>query len=314
MKYAHYLDFSDLSAAEVRSLLARAAALKAEVRGGVRPPYLAGRLLMMIFERPSTRTRASFAAAMAQTGGHSFTLDAAGMQSARGESVADTARAISAMADAVMIRARSHDSLAEFAAHSACPVINGLSDRSHPCQTLADVLTFQELRGELHGCKIAWVGDFNNVLFSWAEAAALYDAKIVAACPPQYRPKQTPASVSWADSPADAAADADLVMTDVWASMGDEDAETRRRDFAGYAVDSGLMRRAKKDAIFMHCLPAHRGEEVAAEVIDGAQSAVWRQAENRMHAQKALLEMMMTGGADAAPSGEFHFRKNGTQE
>ena len=296
MKHAHYLDFSDLSASEARAVLARAVALKAEVRGGKRPPYFAGRILLMIFERPSTRTRASFAAAMAQAGGHSFVLDAAEMQSARGESVADTARAVSAMGDAVMIRARSHDALAEFAAHSACPVINGLSDRSHPCQTLADMLTFQELRGELRGRKIAWIGDFNNVLFSWSQAAAMCGAEIAAACPPQYRPPQTPAAVSWADSPKDAAADADLVMTDVWASMGDADEDARRRDFAGYSVDAALMRAAKRDAIFMHCLPAHRGEEVAAEVIDGNQSAVWQQAENRLHAQKALLEFLLAGG------------------
>ncbi|MGI9298224.1 MAG: ornithine carbamoyltransferase [Gammaproteobacteria bacterium] len=318
MKYAHYLDFSDLSAAEVRSLLARAAARKAEVRAGIRPPHLAGRLLMMIFERPSTRTRASFAAAMAQSGGHSFVLDAAGMQRARGESVADTARAISSMADAVMIRAGDHNALAEFAVHSACPVINGLSDRSHPCQTLADVMTFQELRGDLRGRKIAWIGDFNNVLFSWAEAAAMCGAEISAACPPRYRPPQPPAAVSWADSPARAAEDADLVMTDVWASMGDKDAETRRRDFAGYAVDSALMQRAKKDAVFMHCLPAHRGEEVAAEVIDGAQSAVWRQAENRMHAQKALLELLMAAddGRDSAKSRtrKFSFGRGGAKK
>ena len=293
MNIRHYLDFDDLSAAAVGRLLERAAAMKAEIRGGKRTPRFAGRVLMMIFEHPSTRTRASFSAAMAQCGGQAMVFDTAGMQMARGESVADTARAISAMADAILIRAKRHETLTAFAAHSACPIINGLSDRSHPCQTLADILTYQELRGSLQGRKIAWIGDFNNVLFSWAQGAEMFGAEIVVACPPSYCPPQMPAAVSRAESPTHAARDADLVMTDVWAGMG-EDESARRRDFADFAVSAEVMRQAKPDALFMHCLPAHRGEEVAAEVIDGAQSAVWTQAENRMHAQKALLELLMT--------------------
>ena len=284
-----------MSADESRELLARAATTKAAAKRGDRPPRLAGRMLTMIFECASTRTRASFAAAMAQSGGVATTLDAAGLQTARGESLADTARAISPMSDAVMIRARRHDSLLEFAAAAACPVVNGLSDRSHPCQTLADAMTFMELRGDLRGRKIAWIGDCNNVFFSWRQAAQMFGAQLAVACPPDYLPADLE-NIAVADSPAEAAASADLVMTDVWASMGDDDdSEKRRRDFADCAVDAKVMKAAAADAIFMHCLPAHRGEEVAAEVIDGPQSAVWQQAENRLHAQKALLEKLILG-------------------
>ena len=292
---AHYLDFSDLTAAQTRGVLARAAESKAQNRAGKRPPTLAGRMLMLVFERHSTRTRVSFSAAMARAGGQSFVLDAAASQMSRGESAADTARAVSAMCDAVAIRGGGA-MLREFAAHSACPVINGLTEKSHPCQALADVFTFIELRGELEGKKIAWVGDFNNVLFSWSQAAAMFGAELHAACPPEYRPKTAPEGIIFADSAAQAAKDAAAVMTDVWASMGSEaEAEKRRRAFAGYSVDAALMQKAAKDAVFMHCLPAHRGEEVAAEVIDGKQSAVWQQAENRMHVQKALLEFLILG-------------------
>ncbi len=292
---AHYLDFSDLTAAQTRAVLARAAESKAQNRAGKRPPTLAGRMLMLIFERHSTRTRVSFSAAMARAGGQSCILDAPGSQMARGESAADTARSVSAMCDAAAIRGR-HEMMAEFAAHSACPVINGLSGRSHPCQVLADVMTFLELRGELDGKKIAWAGDFNNVLFSWGQAAAMFGATLHAACPPEYRPKTAPDGIIFTDSAARAAEDAAAVMTDVWTSMGGEAEESeRRKKFAAYSVDAALMKKAAADAIFMHCLPAHRGEEVAAEVIDGKQSAVWRQAENRMHVQKALLEFLILG-------------------
>lgn len=292
----HFLDFSDLSAAAVEKLLARAAAVKAEVKSGDRKPRLAGRVLLMIFERHSTRTRTSFAVAMAQSGGHAALLDADGMQLSRGESIADTARAISGMGDAIMIRARQHQTLQEFAAYSTCPIINGLSDRSHPCQVLADVFTFTELRGDIRGRKIAWIGDYNNVLFSWTQAAEMLGAQIAVACPPEYRPAQTPAAVVWTDTPAQAADNADLLMTDVWSSMGDEEESAKRkRAFADYSVTADLMKLARPDAIFLHCLPAHRGEEVAAEVIDGSQSHVWQQAENRMHAQKVLLEHLILG-------------------
>lgn len=293
---AHYLDFSDLSVAATKSLLARAAAIKCDFRRGERPPLLAGRLLVMIFEQVSTRTRTSFGAAMAQLGGQSLVLDAAGSQLSRGESPTDTVRAISPMCDAIMIRARRHQTLEEFAAHASCPVINGLSNRSHPCQVLADVMTFVELRETLAGRKIAWIGDCNNVLFSWAQAAAMFEASLVVACPPSYLPPQLPAGVQVAETAAQAAENASLVMTDVWASMGDEQEQAQRHAaFADYCVNAALMQKAAPDALFMHCLPAHRGEEVTAEVIDGPQSAVWQQAENRLHAQKALLERLLGG-------------------
>ena len=292
----HYLDFDALSADDTAALLAHAAARKAQVKRGIRPPTLAGRVLLMLFELSSTRTRMSFAAAMAQAGGQAQIFDAAQSQRVRGESIADTARAISSMCDAIMIRAHQHDNLLEFAKYSACPVINGLSARSHPCQVLADVLTFQELRGDLGGRKIAWVGDCNNVFFSWAQAAAMFDAELHVACPTSYQPPKFPAGVHVAVSPAAAVADAALVMTDVWVSMGDEQEQLRRRAaFADFQVNAALMAQAAKDAVFMHCLPAHRGEEVAAAVIDGPQSAVWQQSENRLHAQKALLEWLILG-------------------
>ena len=293
MTIRHYLDFDDLSQTETESLIARAIDTKARVQAGDRAPTLASRLLTMIFERPSTRTRISFAAAMTQAGGNASTLAINDLQLSRGESIADTARAISTMCDALMIRARDHQTLEEFSAYASCPLINGLSNKSHPCQVLADVMTFMELRGDLHNRKIAWLGDMNNVLFSWAQAAEMFNATLTVACPPAYQ-KELPAKIIIADDARQAAKNADLVMTDVWTSMGDEtEQESRRAAFANYSVDANLMRHASPQAIFMHCLPAHRGEEVAAEVIDGAQSVVWQQAQNRLHAQKALLEMLI---------------------
>ena len=285
----HFLNFADLDAAAHRRLLDNALAAK----NARRAPIFAGRLLLMLFQQPSTRTRVSFAAAMAQGGGSAQILDAAQSQMARQESVADTARAVSGVCDAVMIRAARHSMLDEFAAFSFCPVINGLSDLSHPCQVLADILTCQERKGGVEGLRIAWIGDCNNVFNSWAEAATIFGCKLIAACPPQYRPQQTPPGVVFADDPKMAADGTDVVMTDVWASMGDEQQQQKRaRAFAGHTVNKNIMAAAKKDAIFLHCLPAHRGEEVAAEVMDGKQSAVWQQAENRMHAQKALLQLL----------------------
>ena len=292
----HYLDFSDFTAAQTKDLMARAAAEKVNTKGGHRSQRLRGRFLMMLFERASTRTRTSFAAAIAQSGGVAGNLELGQSQLSRGESIADTARAVSSMCDAVVIRACKHETIAEFANYSACPVINGLSDRSHPCQVLADVMTYQEMRGELSGKQIAWCGDFNNVLFSWAQAASMFQAELRVACPPQYRPSSPPPGVVVVESAEEAVKDANLVMTDVWTSMGDEKESAERcRAFAGYSVSAELMKLASPDALFMHCLPAHRGEEVAAEVIDGEQSAVWTQAENRMHAQKALLWELIPG-------------------
>ena len=290
----HFLDFSDLSAAEARGVLQSAAERKAQGSGAA--ATLAGKFVLLMMGKPSTRTRVSFAAAVARAGGSSAALDHAASQMSRGESPADAARAISAMCDAVVIRAGAHSDVEEFARCSQCPVVNGLTNRSHPCQILADLQTFAELRGEIRGKKIAWVGDANNVFFSWAQAAEMLDFEFAAACPPEFRNADAPSSARYCESPQDAAAGAALVMTDVWASMGDEEEQSRRaKAFRPYQVDAALMARAAPDAIFMHCLPAHRSEEVAAEVLDGPQSAAWQQAENRMHSQRALLEFLLTG-------------------
>ena len=291
----HFLDFADLAAAEAQGILQSAVARKAQGASAA-ANTLAGKFVLLLMGKPSTRTRVSFAAAVARAGGHSAALDHAASQMSRGESPADAARAVSAMCDAVVIRAGAHSDVEEFARHSQCPVVNGLTNRSHPCQILADLQTFAELRGEIRGKKIAWVGDANNVFFSWAQAAKMLDFELAAACPPEFRNAEAPSAARYYDSPQDAAAGAALVMTDVWASMGDEREQARRAEiFRPYQVDSTLMARAEADAIFMHCLPAHRGEEVAAEVLDGPQSAVWQQAENRMHSQRALLEFLLTG-------------------
>lgn len=289
----HFIDLAEFGAAELRGLLARAAAGKSEAVAGRRAAVLGGRTLLMLFEKHSTRTRASFAAAMAQAGGTAVELAREELQMARGESVADTARALSGYADAVVIRALRHETIVEFAAFARCPVINGLSDVSHPCQVLADLLTFFELRGEIAGRRVCWVGDCNNVFFSWAQAARGLGFELRVACPADFRRGEEGGGVVFCESPAAAAEGAALVMTDVWVSMGDADAAARRAAFVDWSVTAEVMAAADSEALFMHCLPAHRGEEVAAEVIDGAQSAVWVQAENRLHAQKALLLELM---------------------
>jgi ornithine carbamoyltransferase len=261
---------------------------------------LAGRTLAMIFAKSSTRTRVSFEVAMQQLGGHALFLSPRDIQLGRGEPLADTARVIASMCDAIMIRNDSQADQEVVARHSRVPVINGLSELHHPCQLLADVLTWGELRGDIRGRQVAWIGDGNNVCNSLIEAARLFDFRLAIACPQGYEPA-TALLASAGDrirlvrDPREAADGAHLVLTDVWSSMGQEQEQARRREaFAGYRVDAALMRRAKKDALFMHCLPAHRGEEVAAEVIDGPQSAVWLEAENRLHAQKALLEFLLS--------------------
>jgi ornithine carbamoyltransferase len=261
---------------------------------------LAGRTLAMIFAKSSTRTRVSFEVAMQQLGGHALFLSPRDIQLGRGEPLADTARVIGSMCDAIMIRNDSQADQEEVARHSGVPVINGLSELHHPCQLLADVLTWAELRGDIRGRQVAWVGDGNNVCNSLIEAARLFDFRLAIACPQGYEPA-TALLASAGDrirlvrDPREAVDGAHLVLTDVWASMGQEQEQARRQEaFDGYKVDAALMRRAKKDALFMHCLPAHRGEEVAAEVIDGPQSAVWLEAENRLHAQKALLEFLLS--------------------
>ena len=293
----HFLTLLDLSPAELKALLTRALEMKRDHRVDSTP--LAGKTLIMIFEKSSTRTRVSFEVAMHQLGGNALFLSARDSQFGRGEPIGDSARVLTRMGDAVMLRTFEHERLVEFAGHSRVPVINGLTDRFHPCQLLADVLTYREKRGDLHGRTVAWIGDGNNMCHSYINAAAQFDFRLRIATPPEFLPDPALAAaghVTLTDDPREAATDADLVVTDVWASMGQEDERaTRLEKFRGYQVDAALMKRANKDALFMHCLPAHRGEEVTAEVLEGPQSAVWDEAENRLHAQKALLLTLLRG-------------------
>ena len=297
MSARHFLRLRDLDAAAINDLLDRADGHRADRSAGA--GRMAGRVLVMLFEKKSTRTRVSFEAGMAQMGGHAIFLDTSDSQMSRGESLSDTARVISSMADAVMMRTVSHADQEEFARASSVPVINGLSDRQHPCQTLADLLTYRQLRGDLAGATLAWCGDATNVCASLIDAAALLGFRLRIAAPDGYRPGEDALAfggdaVEVLDDPQAAAAGADCLLTDVWTSMGDEQAgQRRRRDLASYQVDARLMEEAAPGAIFMHCLPARRGEEVAAQVIDSPASAVWREAENRLHVQKALLELLI---------------------
>ncbi|MBK1735027.1 ornithine carbamoyltransferase [Halorhodospira abdelmalekii] len=300
----HFLSLCDCSADEIDALLRRAAELKAIQRRGELHQPLTGRVLGMIFEKASTRTRVSFESGMAQLGGHAIFLAPEHAQLGRGEPIEDTARVLSRMVDAVMIRTFAHAGLERFAAYASVPVINGLSDYNHPCQLLADLQTFIEHRGPISGRRVAWIGDGNNMCTSWIEAAGLLDFELQIATPPGYRPpeavlEQGRGRVTLFDTPREAAAGADLVTTDVWASMGQEEEQAQREAaFTGFCVDATVMAAAAPDALFMHCLPAHRGEEVSAEVFEGPQSVVWDEAENRLHAQKALLEWLLVGAAD----------------
>lgn len=299
MKPRHFLTLKDLTSAELQSVLHRAHELKAEFLKRRVYATCAGRVLAMIFEKSSTRTRVSFETAMAHLGGHAIFLAPGDSQLGRGEPPEDTARVLSRMVDCILIRTHRHDRLVRFAAYAGVPVINGLSDTYHPCQLLADLQTFTELRGSIRGRKVAWIGDGNNMCNSFIDAAELLEFRLYIACPEAYRPpreilEHVHADVVLTGAPKEAAADADLVVTDVWASMGQEgEAELRRAAFIPYQVNGALMRRAAPDALFMHCLPAHRGEEVTAEVIDGTQSVVWEEAGNRLHSQKALLEFLL---------------------
>ncbi|VAV92113.1 Ornithine carbamoyltransferase [hydrothermal vent metagenome] len=302
--YRHFLDLAALTKAEAREIIEKAKTLKATAteeghgKGFVhadRP--LADKSMAMVFEKPSTRTRVSFEMSMHQLGGTAIVLQGNDMQLGQGETVSDTAQVLSGFVDAVMLRADNHDSLLEMAHHAAVPVINALTDFSHPCQVMADVLTFEEHRGPIRGRKIAWSGDGNNVAVSWIHAAVLFDCELMLACPKEFCP---PTQVlEWAENnggrvtlthnPDEAAQDADCIITDTWVSMGDTDAETRTAILAPYQVNRKLMRRANDDSLFMHCLPAHRGEEVTDEVIDGPRSVIWDEAENRLHIQKSIL-------------------------
>ncbi len=298
----HLLSLNDLTSAEGEWLLQRARELKRMQKEGIPHRRLEGKTLGMIFDKSSTRTRVSFEVGMFQLGGHALFLHSQFTQLGRGEPLADSARVLSRMVDGIIIRTYAHQTLEAFAAHSRVPVINALTDLTHPCQILADLMTLWEHQGSVRGRTICWIGDGNNMLHSWINGAAVFGYRLRYACPPGYHPNadllddamRRGAEIVCCDSPLEAARGADVVTTDVWASMGQEaEQEQRARDFADYQVTTGLMRTASDKAIFMHCLPAHRGEEVAAEVIDGPQSVVWDEAENRLHVQKALLEMLL---------------------
>lgn len=304
MKRRHFLSFADLSASEVRQILYRAGTLKQETRNGVCHDHLLrGKTLGMIFEKSSTRTRVSFEVGMQQLGGHALFLSPRDTQLGRGEPIEDTARVLSRMVDCVMIRTFEHEKIERFAQHSDVPVINGLTDHEHPAQLLADMQTFFEHRGEISGKKVAWIGDGNNMCNSYILAAHTLGFHLAIACPEGYDPDPDTyarggSSVSLTRDPATAASNADLIVTDVWASMGqEEEMAARRQAFGGFIVDSALMAHARPDALFMHCLPAHREEEVSTEVLEGPQSVVWEEAENRLHAQKALIEFLLDSGA-----------------
>jgi ornithine carbamoyltransferase len=298
----HFLDLWRLDAATLRAILDEARRRKQARAGWPKGKAdadapLAGRTLAMIFQKNSTRTRFSFDAAMRQLGGASTIATAADMQLGRGETIQDTARVLSRMVDAVMIRANSHDDVEAFADAASVPVINGLTDKSHPCQIMADLLTYEEHRGSVAGRRLAWVGDGNNVCSSFIHAAVPFGFSLTIASPEAYSPDADDLARAWAagaditvtHDPRQAVADVDAVITDTWVSMGDTDADARLEALRPYQVDAALMALAKPDALFFHDLPAHRGEEVTGEVIDGAQSVVWDEAENRIHAQKAVL-------------------------
>ena len=290
----HFLDLRDFDSGTLRRMLGMATELKREPRGA-KP--LAGKTLALIFEKPSTRTRVSFEVAMRQLGGDVVTLTASEMQTGRGETVADTARVLSRYVDAIMIRTNNSARLHELAEYATVPVINGLTNASHPCQLMADVMTFEEHRGPIAGQVVAWTGDGNNVACTWIEAAVRFGFTLRIATPEMRRPPQK--LVDWAraqgatieltDDPANAVRGARCVVTDTWISMNDDPGESRHNLLAPYSVTARLMAEAAPDALFMHCLPAHRGEEVSADVIDGPQSVVFDGAENRLHAQKGVL-------------------------
>jgi len=299
MAIRHFLSLLDLSTAELRTLVARSSELKVMRQRNEDYEPLRNKVLGMIFEKSSTRTRVAFEAAMLQFGGHAIFLSPRDTQLGRGEPIEDTARVLSRMVDVVMIRTYEHSKLEQFAAYSQVPVINALTDREHPCQLLADMQTYFEHRGDIRGKTVVWLGDGNNMCHSYIHAAQRLDFELRVACPVGYCPDAAvmhaaDTHVTLMDDPAAAAKGADLVVTDVWASMGQEEQqEARHAAFVPYQVNAELMALAKPDALFMHCLPAHRGEEVTAEVIDGPQSVTWEEAENRLHSQKALLELLL---------------------
>lgn len=300
MSVRHFLTLLDLTPAELTTLISRAIELKGMQKRGERHDIFRGKTLGMIFEKSSTRTRVSFEVAMTQFGGDSIFLSPRDTQLGRGEPIEDAARVLSRMVDAVMIRTFAHQTVETFAAHSAVPVINALTDDFHPCQLLADVQTFVEHRGSIQGKRVAWIGDGNNMCNSYINAARQFDFELVVSCPEGFEPRadlveRERGRVTIERDPGKAAEGAHLVVTDVWASMGQEEEQAaRERAFADYQVNTALMDRASPDALFMHCLPAHRGEEVSHEMMDDPRAVVWDEAENRLHAQKALLEFLLT--------------------
>ena len=302
MPVRHYLQFKDFSREEYEYLFERTRWIKDMFKRYVPYQPLRDRTLAMVFEKHSTRTRVSFEAGMHQLGGTVITLMTRDTQMGRGEPIEDVARVISRMVDIVMIRTFEQTIIERFSVHSRVPVVNGLTNEYHPCQILGDIYTFIEHRGSIRGKTVAWIGDSNNVSNTWLQAAELFDFNVHVSTPPGYEVEPERAGLYGTDhyeefeDPMQAAKEADLITTDVWTSMGDEaeDAE-RKRDFEAWRVDADMMRVSRKDALFMHCLPAHRGEEVAADVIDGPQSVVWDEAENRLHVQKALMEYLLLG-------------------
>lgn len=302
MQIKHFLKFNDLTLKELDYILQRARWIKNEFKHYRRYWPLMDRTLAMIFDKNSTRTRLSFEAGMYQLGGSAIYLSTRDTQLGRGEPVEDAAKVISRMVDLVMIRTFEHNIIERFAENSRVPVINGLTDEYHPCQILGDIFTYIEHRGSIAGKTIAWIGDSNNVCNTWLQAAEVFDFNVHVSTPPGYEVEPERAGLYSTDHyeqfacPHEAVKNADLVTTDVWTSMGFEaEEEARRNDFADFCVDEEMMSYAKKDALFMHCLPAHRGEEVTSEVLDGPQSVVWEEAENRLHTQKALMEYLLLG-------------------
>ena len=291
----HFINFDDLSLKELQGIIDQAISLKKEHKSGQINDTLNNKTLAMIFDKSSTRTRVSFEAGMTQLGGQSLFLSEKDIQLGRGEPITDSAIVISSMVDAVMLRLSSHEDIIEFSKHSSKPVINALSDESHPCQILADLMTYQEMNGSIKNKKIAWIGDGCNVCQTYMQAAGIFDFELSIATPKGYEPSKLfienyKKNINFYSDPLMACENADIIVTDVWTSMGQE-SEKKQRElaFTGFQVDQNMMNQAKKDAIFMHCLPAYREKEVSSEVIDGNQSVVWSEAENRLHVQKSLL-------------------------
>ena len=291
-KINHFLDIDGIDLPTLQGMLAFAKMVKSDEKVGYNSvaDTLKRKQIALIFEKPSTRTRVSFEAAISKMGGNAIALDSSNTQLGRGETFSDTARVLSSYVDMVMLRCYEHNTLIELAKYSAIPIINGLTDYSHPCQVMADIMTFEEIKGSIEGKKVAWVGDCNNMTNSWIHASEKFGFELTIACPKKLAPKSDlPETVKLFTEPKDAVKDADLVNTDTWVSMGDSDAAAKKKLLKDYIVDDSLMKMAKDDALFMHCMPAHRGEEVSASVFDGPQSVVWEEAKNRLYIQEAIM-------------------------